>query len=117
MAGPELLTRLRDRDPELLSSLSSLVYEHKQRLYRAACGMGFRDDEAEDMVQEVLTAFFLHTRSIRGTLPVADVAFWRPVSQGKGAAAQTGTRGSRGLDCRGFRGPLRSPRRLVGSVE
>ena len=54
MVGSELLTRLRSRDPEFLSSL---VYEHGRPLYRAARGMGFRDDEAEDMVQDVFITF------------------------------------------------------------
>jgi RNA polymerase sigma-70 factor (ECF subfamily) len=53
-AGPEMLLRLRRRDPELLASL---VGEHSRPLYRAARGMGFREDEAEDMVQDVFITF------------------------------------------------------------
>ncbi len=52
--GPDLLARLRDRDPELLASL---VAEHTQPLYRAARGMGFREVEAEDLVQDVFISF------------------------------------------------------------
>ena len=53
-AEPEMLLRLRRRDPELLASL---VGEHSRPLYRAARGMGFREDEAEDMVQDVFMTF------------------------------------------------------------
>ena len=48
--GSEMLARLQRRDPELLASI---VNEHSRPLYRAARGMGFREDEAEDMVQDV----------------------------------------------------------------
>ena len=54
LAGPEMLSRLQRRDPELLASL---VGEHSRPLYRAARGMGFREDEAEDMVQDVFITF------------------------------------------------------------
>jgi RNA polymerase sigma-70 factor (ECF subfamily) len=56
---PDALTlaRLRARDPQFLAAL---VQEHARPLYRAARGMGFRDDEAEDLVQDVL-AIFLET--------------------------------------------------------
>ena len=37
--------------------LASLVGEHGRPLYRAARGMGFREDEAEDMVQDVFVTF------------------------------------------------------------
>lgn len=49
-----LLARLRRRDTE---TLSSLVHEHARPLYRAARGMGFRDEEAEDLAQDVFTTF------------------------------------------------------------
>jgi RNA polymerase sigma-70 factor, ECF subfamily len=54
LTGNELLSRLQRRDPELLASL---VQEHSRPLYRAARGMGFREDEAEDMVQDVFITF------------------------------------------------------------
>ena len=54
LSGPELLIRLQRRDPELLGSL---VGEHSRPLYRAARGMGFREEEAEDMVQDVFVTF------------------------------------------------------------
>jgi len=54
LTGPDLIARLRNRDPDLLASL---VAEHTQPLYRAARGMGFREDEAEDLVQDVFTTF------------------------------------------------------------
>ena len=53
-AGAEVLQRLRRRDPELLASL---IREHSRPLYRAARGMGFREDEAEDLVQDVFMTF------------------------------------------------------------
>lgn len=63
LPGPELLTRLRDRDPELLASL---VHEHSRPLYRAARGMGFRQDEAEDMVQDVFVTFLSSPERFQG---------------------------------------------------
>ncbi len=48
------MSRLRSRDPELLAAL---VREHSRPLYRAARGMGFREQEAEDLVQEVFVTF------------------------------------------------------------
>lgn len=45
---------LRARDPQ---TLAALVQEHARPLYRAARAMGFRDDEAENLVQDVLTTF------------------------------------------------------------
>lgn len=50
----EALARLRQRDPE---TLRVTVQEHARTLYRAARGMGFREDEAEDLAQDVLTTF------------------------------------------------------------
>ena len=53
-ATDNLIERLRGRDePTLLA----IVEEHARPLYRAARGMGFRDHEAEDLAQEVLTTF------------------------------------------------------------
>ena len=48
------IDRLRSRDPE---TLSEAVREHAQPLYRAARGMGFREEEAEDLVQDVFATF------------------------------------------------------------
>ena len=53
-ATDDLIERLRRRDePTLLA----IVQEHARPLYRAARGMGFRDHEAEDLAQDVLTTF------------------------------------------------------------
>ena len=53
-ATDNLIERLRGRDePTILA----IVEEHARPLYRAARGMGFRDHEAEDLAQEVLTTF------------------------------------------------------------
>jgi RNA polymerase sigma-70 factor (ECF subfamily) len=49
-----VLARLQARDAE---ALSAVVREHARPLYRAARGMGFREDEAEDLVQDVFTTF------------------------------------------------------------
>lgn len=49
-----LLDRLRRRDPE---ALRAVVDEHARRLYRAARGMGFTVEEAEDLSQDVLVTF------------------------------------------------------------
>lgn len=48
------LARLQARDPVMLAAV---VQDHARPLYRAARGMGFRDEEAEDLVQDVLTTF------------------------------------------------------------
>lgn len=48
------LERLRRRDPE---ALATVVLEHARPLFRAAVGMGFRQHEAEDLVQDVFMSF------------------------------------------------------------
>lgn len=48
------IARLRARDPE---ALADAVRDHARPLYRAARGMGFREDESEDLVQDVFTTF------------------------------------------------------------
>jgi len=49
-----LIDRLRRREPE---TLTHLIHEHAGTLFRAARGMGFSQDEAEDLAQEVFTTF------------------------------------------------------------
>ncbi len=49
-----LLTRLHERDPE---TLSATVEENARPLYRAARAMGFDEQQAEDLVQDVFTVF------------------------------------------------------------
>src|SRR5258708_24364881 len=51
---PSFLARLRRRDPE---ALRVIVNEHGRRLYRAARGMGFTMEEAEDLAQDVFLTF------------------------------------------------------------
>jgi len=53
-ADAGLLDRLRKRDPDVLAAT---VREHSRPLYRAARGMGLREEEAEDLVQEVFATF------------------------------------------------------------
>jgi RNA polymerase sigma-70 factor (ECF subfamily) len=53
-ADAALTERLRRRDPE---TLAATVREHARPLYRAARGMGFRQGEAEDLVQDVFATF------------------------------------------------------------
>ncbi len=48
------VARLRARDPE---ALANAVRDHARPLYRAARGMGFHEDESEDLVQDVFTTF------------------------------------------------------------
>ena len=50
----ELLESLRERDPE---TLSKIVRANLTPLLRAARAMGFRKEEAEDLVQEAFAAF------------------------------------------------------------
>jgi DNA-directed RNA polymerase specialized sigma24 family protein len=52
--GRNTIDRLRSRDPE---ALSEVLHAHARPLYRAARGMGFRENEAEDLVQGVFTTF------------------------------------------------------------
>lgn len=52
--APDLLTRLKRRDPE---ALEAAVREHARPLFRAARGMGFSEQEAEDLVQDVFVSF------------------------------------------------------------
>lgn len=59
MKQPELsesdtLDRLKNRDPDVIADL---VDEHSRPLYRAARGMGFKEEEAEDIVQDVFITF------------------------------------------------------------
>ena len=57
-SGPHVdqavLDRLRRRDPD---ALRAIVDQYARQLYRATRGMGFRREEAEDLVQEVLMTF------------------------------------------------------------
>lgn len=50
----ELLARLRRREPE---SLATVVQDHAKAFYRAARGLGFREEEAEDLVEDVFATF------------------------------------------------------------
>lgn len=63
LADSDLASRLRNRDPE---TLESLVREHSRPLYRAARGMGFREEEAEDVVQDVLATFLGNIQRFEG---------------------------------------------------
>lgn len=58
-----LLERLRRRDPE---ALTEAVREHARPLLRAARAMGFREDEAEDIVQEVYMTFLARLDHFEG---------------------------------------------------
>ena len=50
-----VLERLRRREPD---ALREIVDEHARPLYRAARGMGFAIEEAEDLAQDVFVTFF-----------------------------------------------------------
>lgn len=52
--GERVLTRLRRRDPD---ALRAIVDAHARPLYRAARGMGFTIEEAEDLAQDVFVTF------------------------------------------------------------
>jgi RNA polymerase sigma factor, sigma-70 family len=49
-----LLERLRRKDPD---ALAKTVREHARVLLRAAKGMGFREQDADDLVQDVFVTF------------------------------------------------------------
>ena len=53
-SGSDVLTRLRQRDPE---TLAAIVQENARPLYRAARAMGFNEQLTEDLVQDVFTVF------------------------------------------------------------
>lgn len=53
-ANTALIEQMRRREPE---ALDSIIRTHARTLYRAARGMGFREEEAEDLAQEVFTTF------------------------------------------------------------
>lgn len=61
--SPELLGRLRQRDPE---ALGEAVREHARTLFRAARGLGFAAPEAEDLIQDVFTTFLERLDSFEG---------------------------------------------------
>jgi len=64
------LGRLRRRDPE---ALRSVVDEEGRRLYRAARGMGYSKNEAEDLVQDVFVTFIESIERFEGR---AQVGTW-----------------------------------------
>ncbi len=65
-----LLSRLRRRDP---AALAAIIDENARRLYRAARGMGFRPDEADDLVQDVFVTFLSGLDRFEGR---AQVSTW-----------------------------------------
>ena len=66
----ESLARLRARDPE---TLRTIVDRHGRRLYRAARGMGFSIEEAEELTQEVFMTFVASIDRFEGR---AQVTTW-----------------------------------------
>jgi RNA polymerase sigma-70 factor (ECF subfamily) len=65
-----LLLRLRRRDPQ---ALQVIVDEHARRVYRAARGMGFTAEEAEDLSQDVFMTFIESLDRFEGR---SEVATW-----------------------------------------
>ena len=57
------LERLRRRDPD---ALAEAVNDHARPLLRAARGMGFAQQESEDLVQDVFTTFLERLDSFEG---------------------------------------------------
>lgn len=57
------LERLRRRDPD---ALAEAVHDHARPLLRAAKALGFADQDAEDLVQDVLTTFLEKLDSFEG---------------------------------------------------
>jgi RNA polymerase sigma-70 factor, ECF subfamily len=57
------LERLRRRDPD---ALAEAVHDHARPLLRAAKGLGFAEQEAEDLVQDVFTTFLERLDSFEG---------------------------------------------------
>ena len=67
---PSLLARLRGRDP---AALKAIIDENARRLYRAARGMGFRQEDADDLVQDVFLTFLNGLDRFEGR---AEVSTW-----------------------------------------
>lgn len=65
-----LLARLRRRDP---AALKAIIDENARRLYRAARGMGFRQEDADDLVQDVFVTFLNGIDRFEGR---AEVSTW-----------------------------------------
>lgn len=59
----DFLERLRRRDPD---ALTVAVREHARPLLRAAKGLGFAEEEAEDLVQDVFKTFLERLDSFEG---------------------------------------------------
>lgn len=57
------LERLRRRDPD---ALAEAVRDHARPLLRAARGLGFAEQEAEDLVQDVFTTFLEKLEDFEG---------------------------------------------------
>lgn len=73
MAPPSIdLAALRRRDPD---ALQALAHDHSRRLYRAARGMGFDAQEADDVVQDVFVTFFQSLERFEGRSSVATWLF------------------------------------------
>ena len=66
----DLIEQLRRRNPD---ALRTIVTEHARRLYRAARGMGFAVEEAEDLWQDVLVTFLESLDRFEGR---AQVSTW-----------------------------------------
>ncbi len=62
-----LLALLRKRDPE---TLAATVNENARPLYRMARGMGFDEQQAEDLVQDVFTVFLQKLDEFEGRAQV-----------------------------------------------
>lgn len=62
-SDPQFLDRVRKKDEE---ALTSIVKAYGKQIYRAALGAGLREDEAEEAVQETLTAFVQNVDRFEG---------------------------------------------------
>ncbi len=62
-SDPDFLDRVRKKDPE---ALTAVVHAYGKQIFRAALGAGLREDEAEEAVQETLTAFVQNIARFEG---------------------------------------------------
>ena len=67
---PEIVERLRRRDPAVLRQV---VEENARKLYRAARGMGLSSDRADDLTQEVFVTFLKTLERFEGR---SEVSTW-----------------------------------------
>jgi RNA polymerase sigma-70 factor (ECF subfamily) len=71
-SSPDFLSRLKTRDN---SAIEALVHTYTHQLFRAALGLGFAEDVADEIVQNVWSAFFHSVPKFEGRSHVRTYLF------------------------------------------